>query len=134
MAITNFTKESIGLYMPAAPGQFLFTDRSPELGTGPPSASRLGFGICFFDMENDGYQDLAVANGHVRDDVETHQPGESYRQPALLFRNQRGQAFQDVTETAGAAPVSSNGYGGLIFYSGQAIFYPTAPDATSDPQ
>jgi outer membrane protein assembly factor BamB len=41
---------------------------------------------------------------------------------------------RDVTETAGAAPVSSNGYGGLIFYSGQAIFYPTAPDATSDTQ
>jgi hypothetical protein len=31
---------------------------------------------------------------------------------------------RDVAEAAGAAPVSSNGYGGLIFYSGQAIFYP----------
>lgn len=37
---------------------------------------------------------------------------------------------RDVTETAGAAPVSSNGYGGLIFYSGQAIFYPAADDET----
>ena len=34
---------------------------------------------------------------------------------------------RDVTETAGAAPVSSNGYGGMIFYSGQAIFYPADP-------
>jgi outer membrane protein assembly factor BamB len=41
---------------------------------------------------------------------------------------------RDVTETAGAAPVSSNGYGGLIFYSGQAIFYPAEDDEsqTSD--
>ena len=35
---------------------------------------------------------------------------------------------RDVTETAGAAPVSSNGYGGIIFYSGQAIFYPADRD------
>ncbi len=35
---------------------------------------------------------------------------------------------RDVTETAGAAPVSSNGYGGLMFYSGQAIFYPADGD------
>lgn len=41
---------------------------------------------------------------------------------------------RDVTETAGAAPVSSNGYGGLIFYSGQAIFYPAVPDRTEPPQ
>jgi outer membrane protein assembly factor BamB len=37
---------------------------------------------------------------------------------------------RDVTETAGAAPVSSNGYGGLVFYSGQAIFYPADADQT----
>ncbi|HEY0643750.1 MAG TPA: hypothetical protein VGD39_10045, partial [Nocardioides sp.] len=35
---------------------------------------------------------------------------------------------RDVSETAGAAPVSSNGYGGLVFYSGQAIFYPSDAD------
>lgn len=40
---------------------------------------------------------------------------------------------RDVTETAGAAPVSSNGYGGLIFYSGQAIFYPAEDDETRGP-
>lgn len=31
---------------------------------------------------------------------------------------------KDITESAGAAPVSSNGYGGIIFYAGQAVFYP----------
>ena len=38
---------------------------------------------------------------------------------------------KDVTESAGAAPVSSNGYGGIIFYGGQAIFYPAAPESAS---
>lgn len=37
---------------------------------------------------------------------------------------------RDVAEAAGAAPVSSNGYGGLVFYSGQAIFYPADDEQT----
>ena len=41
---------------------------------------------------------------------------------------------RDVTETAGAAPVSSNGYGGMIFYSGQAIFYPADPEKSEPAQ
>ena len=50
--------------------------------------------------------------------------GRSVRRPG-----RRGPG-RDVTETAGAAPVSSNGYGGMIFYSGQAIFYPADPERT----
>jgi hypothetical protein len=38
---------------------------------------------------------------------------------------------KDVTESAGAAPVSSNGYGGIIFYGGQAIFYPAAQESAT---
>lgn len=38
---------------------------------------------------------------------------------------------KDVTESAGAAPVSSNGYGGIVFYGGQAIFYPAAPESAT---
>lgn len=41
---------------------------------------------------------------------------------------------RDVTETAGAAPVSSNGYGGMILYSGQAIFYPADPEKSEPAQ
>lgn len=40
---------------------------------------------------------------------------------------------KDVTESAGAAPVSSNGYGGIIFYAGQVVFYPALDEpATSE--
>ncbi|NPC44293.1 PQQ-binding-like beta-propeller repeat protein [Nocardioides sp. zg-1230] len=38
---------------------------------------------------------------------------------------------KDVAESAGAAPVSSNGYGGIIFYGGQAIFYPAAQESAT---
>jgi outer membrane protein assembly factor BamB len=41
---------------------------------------------------------------------------------------------RDVTETAGASPVSSNGFGGLVLYSGQAIFYPADPEQIEPPQ
>jgi outer membrane protein assembly factor BamB len=41
---------------------------------------------------------------------------------------------KDVTESAGAAPVSSNGYGGIIFYGGQAIFYPAATESATTPR
>jgi hypothetical protein len=108
IAITNFAHESIGFYAPSAPGPLLFTEQSAGLGTGRASEPFVGFGICFFDVENDGFLDLCAVNGHVRDDVAELDPGQSYAQPALLFRNQGGTRFEDVSSVAGP-PVTTPG-------------------------
>jgi len=42
-----------------------FTERAYEAGLGAESLNRLGFGLVFFDYDNDGLADIFVANGHI---------------------------------------------------------------------
>jgi hypothetical protein len=71
-------------------------------GIAAPSLPYLGFGTRFLDFDNDGSTDLAAVNGHVRDDVAELSAGQTYAQPALLFRNEGGVRFRDVSAAAGA--------------------------------
>jgi hypothetical protein len=61
----------------------------------------VAFGVKWLDVENDGWLDLLITNGHVQDniaDVELfapNSPGSRYRQPTLLYRNHQGRRFTD---------------------------------------
>ena len=67
----------------------------------------LGFGCFFFDYDNDGWQDIFVADGHIEDQIERVQKRVSYAEPSHLFRNLGGGKFTEVTSQMGnvfAAP------------------------------
>lgn len=102
VAVTNFARESIGLFTQEQPRAPAFRDVSETAGTALASRPYLGFGILFLDYDNDGFSDLAAVNGHVRDDVAELAQGQSYAQPALLFHNETGTRFRDVSDAAGA--------------------------------
>ncbi len=55
-------------------------------------ATRLlsGWGLKFFDFDNDGDPDLFLANGHPDDMIDKRTPGVSYAEPLLLFRESTG--------------------------------------------
>jgi hypothetical protein len=81
--------------------------------TGIARATRLmsGWGLKFFDYDNDGNVDLFLANGNPDDLVEALHPGVSYREPCLLFHN-AGKSFHNVTSQSGpffTRPLSSRG-------------------------
>ncbi len=59
-----------------------------------------GWGLKFFDFDNDGDMDLLVANGHPDDMISEYSPNVSYKEPLLLFEN-RGGRFQDISKSAG---------------------------------
>jgi len=59
-----------------------------------------GWGVKFFDYDNDGNQDLFIANGHPDDKIEEHVSHVMYREPLLLFRN-IGKSFENVSASAG---------------------------------
>jgi hypothetical protein len=99
IAKTNFSGDLTSLYH-NDDGKF-FTDVSREAGLG--SRQLLGWGVAFTDVDDDGWRDLVVANGHVYPEVEGKQLGDTYKQPTVLYRNLGNGKFEDVTSQAGPA-------------------------------
>ncbi len=67
--VTNFFHEANNLFIQNHSGSF--SDQVQLYGLAEPSHSVLGFGTQATDLNNDGWQDIAVLNGHVynaRDD------------------------------------------------------------------
>ncbi len=103
--ITNFSDDSNTLYR--NDGEANFTDVSFQAGLGEVSIPFLGWGTSFIDYDNDGWQDIVVANGHVYPVVDKYQWGTSFAQQILLFKNSKPAANGQVRfERVAAAPKS----------------------------
>ena len=98
---TNFQGESTSVYCQTAGG--LFVDRSDALGIGATSRRRLSFGVDAFDADNDGDEDVYVANGHIDDVVERHRTGQRFAQQDTLYEAAAPGFFVDVSDGAGPA-------------------------------
>jgi enediyne biosynthesis protein E4 len=96
---TNFSDDSNNLYHNDRNGEF--TDLAGIAGVGPVSIPFLGFGVKFFDFDNDGWEDLFVANGHVNPQVDHYSFGVTYAERPLLFRNLHNGTFVEVGRNAG---------------------------------
>ncbi len=81
----------------------VFTECSRILGVADRSLPYIAFGTKFIDADNDGWLDLAFANGHVQDNINLVDRSVTYREPSLVLRNINGQRFEDVTAQAGPA-------------------------------
>jgi hypothetical protein len=98
---TNFSDDTNNLYHNYGDGTF--DDRAGPAGVGAISVPFLGFGVRFFDYDNDGWKDILIANGHVNPQVDAHAFGVSYAERALLFHNLRNGRFEEVGLRAGPA-------------------------------
>ncbi len=102
--VTNFQGEFNTLYRNGE-NQF-FTDVSALAGLARPSLRVLGFGTAFADLDNDGFVDLVVANGHIYDNTAELTEGTSYPQRNQLFWNRGDGHFEEITEAGpGFEPV-----------------------------
>ncbi|MGA8232009.1 MAG: CRTAC1 family protein [Candidatus Acidiferrales bacterium] len=101
IAVTHFSDEYTTLFR--NDGKMNFTDASYTSGIAPSTAPYVGWGDAFFDFDNDGWLDLFLVNGHVYPQVDTIVAGARYREPALLFLNQRNGTFKDISKIAGSA-------------------------------
>ncbi len=97
IAKTNFSGDRPSLYK-NEDGKF-FEDVSEPAGLGRNQL--LGWGAAFVDVDEDGWQDLVMANGHVYPEIDRSAVGETYRQKTLLYRNLGNGKFGDVTASAG---------------------------------
>ena len=82
--------------------------------TGIANATRLmsGWGLKFFDYDNDGDLDLFIANGHPDDLIEKIYPTVTYREPPLLFHG-TSRGFKNVSQESGPVFAKSTAGRGL---------------------
>jgi hypothetical protein len=96
--VANIDHEIFSLYRNNRNGTF--TDLAYGHDIGQSTVYRSGWGVKFFDYDNDGAPDLLIANGHPDDLIESTMPRVMYREALLLFHQQEGR-FRDVSGQAG---------------------------------
>ena len=107
IAITNFQDQTNSLYHNAQSG--FFTEMSFATGIGERSLPYLAWGVDFIDVNNDGWLDLFIANGHLDDNIAEIDPIGTYAQPNQLFLNHRGIRFSENPDAAIAEQKVSRG-------------------------
>jgi enediyne biosynthesis protein E4 len=88
-----------------------FDDVADATGIGKATHLMSGWGLKFFDYDNDGYLDLFLANGNPDDLIETAHKDVTYQEPLLLFHGD-GKTLRDVSAESGpifAKPLSARG-------------------------
>jgi len=101
--VANIDQELFSLYQNQK--DLGFVDKPGEIG----QATRLlsGWGLKFFDYDNDGDPDLILANGHPDDMVEIQSLRVKYKEPLLMFENANGK-YKNVSSASG--PVFSKDF------------------------
>ena len=97
--VTNVDQEMYSLYRNSH--DLTFEDLAGPMGLGRLTRLMSGWGLKFFDYDNDGEVDLFIANGHPDDKIEKHSSHVAYKEPLLLFHN-NGRTLQNVSADAGA--------------------------------
>jgi enediyne biosynthesis protein E4 len=105
MFVTNFTEQPDALYRNL--GAQGFSDVSYAAKLARPTYAMVGWGTGFIDVDNDGWLDLFVANGHVYPQMDQIHGSAPYREPMQLFRNLRDGTFEDISTVLSAIPEAS---------------------------
>lgn len=92
--VTGFDDESDTLYLNL--GARGFEDRTAAAGLEAATMLPVGFGCVLEDFDLDGDLDLAIANGHIIDNIELYNDGKTHAQRALLFRNDGKGRFEPI--------------------------------------
>ena len=118
---TNFSGDSATLYHNNRDGSF--SDATFEAGLGR-NTQFLGWGTLFVDIDNDGWPDIFMANGHVYPEVDSKGLNNTFRERKVLYWNERNGRFRDVSLDSGAGittPYNSHGVAAADFDNDGAV-------------
>ena len=99
LVVTDLANQRYALYLNNGDGSFAYV--SPSAGLAQMTLAHSGWGVRFFDYDNDGWKDLLIAQGHDLDTIELNFPHLHYREPMLLARN-TSHGFADVSAQSGS--------------------------------
>jgi hypothetical protein len=96
--VTNIDHEMYSLYQNKH--DETFDDKAISSGIGKVTQFMSGWGVKFFDYDNDGELDLIIVNGHPNDLIDKIKPQVTFREPLLLFHN-TGTELRNVSQESG---------------------------------
>ena len=97
---TNFSDEFETLYRNHGDGNF--DEATLDAGLGQ-NTRYVGWGTGFFDLDNDGWKDLLLVNGHVFPEIDKLHIDIHYKDHAILYQNLANGKFKDTSTSAGPA-------------------------------
>lgn len=95
---TNFSGDTSTLYRNT--GKAAFDDVTFPAGIGI-TTRWLGWGCGFIDVDNNGWADIFLVNGHVYPEVEKLTTEAGYAQRKVLYRNLQNGRFEDISDRVG---------------------------------
>ena len=108
---TNFAGDTSTLYSNTGRG---CEDRTFASGIGV-NTRWLGWGVGFLDLDNDGWLDLFLVNGHVYPEVDQLKSEAGYKQPKVVYRNLGNGRFADITAQLGPPITTEKAARGAAF-------------------
>jgi hypothetical protein len=108
--VTNIDHEMYSLYQNKH--DETFDDKAISSGIGKVTQFMSGWGVKFFDYDNDGELDVFIVNGHPNDLIDKIKPQVTFREPLLLFHN-TGTELKNVSQESGPVFAKSMASRGL---------------------
>jgi hypothetical protein len=109
---TNFSDERETLYRNLGNGDF---EDATQRAAMAKNTRFVGWGAGFFDIDNDGWKDLLLVNGHVFPEVDKLGIDIRYKDRAILYRNTGDGSFTDISEQAGPGMLEHHSSRGAAF-------------------
>jgi len=97
--VPDYALQSDALYWNRGPSGF--EDISASAHLAEPTYPYVGWGAGFIDVDNSGWVDILVTNGHVYPQADSIEGSAPYYEPIQLFRNNHDRTFEDVSALSG---------------------------------
>jgi len=107
---TNFADDTHTLYRNQGDNNFI--DATIDSGLAV-NTRYLGWGTAAIDIDDDGWKDLILANGHVYPEVDSGHTGEKFKQKRLVYWNRGDGQFFDLSPQAGSGIAAEHSSRGL---------------------
>src|SRR5262249_34509555 len=102
LAIGNFSGEPVSLFEQLADKPRIFVNKADQYGVAVVTHPMLTFGVLFIDADQDGRDNLVLANGHIEPTIQSVHKETPYAQSMQLLRNVKGKRMVDVSRSVGA--------------------------------
>jgi hypothetical protein len=99
--VTNFNDEYHSLHLNR--GNLSFEDATQTSGLSRFTRPYVGWGVRFFDYDNDGDLDVLIITGHINQMIEFTRKDVTYQEQPLLLENNGHGVFRDTSAEAGPA-------------------------------